>query len=106
MAKKKVPEILAILPYERSYSDNNPDGPSRLPDDEINGEMYPKGKFDFVGLVAKGESPAAPDVNTVNANGVAKSRGQGKNCQYNYGEDVDGIWNKNSGWSGGNLTGM
>ena len=105
MAKKSIPVILGDYDLPPRY-DNNPDGPSPLPDDRLNGTRHPNGKFDFVNLVGKGESPARPDVDTVNANGVAKSRGQGKNCQYNWGDDLGGAWNDNKDWTGGNLTGM
>lgn len=87
-------------------SDNNPSGPSNLPDDRLEGARDIKDKFAFADLVAKGESPAAPDVNTVNANGVSKSRGQGKNCQYQWGDSLSGEWNENRDWEGANLTGM
>lgn len=105
MAKKKnIP--ISIVEYERTYPDNNPDGPSRLPDDELNGTMYPKGKFDFVNLVAGGESPIAPDCYSVNANGVSRSRDEGKNQDYKWGDSTDGIWCKNKPFKGGNLSGL
>lgn len=107
MARKKIVEVSPVFsPYERTYSDNNPDGPSNLPDDRLEGAMYPKGKFAFADLVANGESPEAPDVNTVNANGVARSRDEGRNLQSNWEKDIDGIWNKNKPWKGGNLSGL
>lgn len=107
MAKGKIYPTIAIGEYTPPpVSDNNPNGPSNLPDDRLEGDPYPKGKFMFADLVAGGESPFSPDVNTVTANGVSKSRGQGDNCQYNYWEGNSGIWNKNRDWKGGNLTGM
>lgn len=106
MAKKTIPVAVIAEPYARKYSDNNPDGPSNLPDDRLDGTRYPAGKMSFVNIVAAGESPDAPDVNTVNANGVAMARGQGKNAQFNWGKGTDGIWNKNEPWDGGNMTGQ
>ena len=61
----------------------------------------------FVNNVADGESQNRPDVNVVTADGIASSTGQGKNCQYNWGDNkLDGEWNSNDkNWLGGNLTG-
>lgn len=105
MAKKKESDpVYNVGEYSPPVvSDNNPDGYSNLPDDRLEGENR---QFSFTEKVAKGESPEAPDVNVNTANGVAKSRGQGKNCQYNWGEGTSGIWNKNRDWKGTNLTGM
>src|SRR5689334_24428783 len=104
MAKKKdyPPMIGAAIEYAPPViSDNNPDGPSPLPDDRLEGDS--RRKFSFTDLVAKGESPEAPDVNTVTANGVSKSQGKGHNCQYNWWKGNSGVWNKNEPWPGGNM---
>lgn len=98
---------MAIGMYqERIIPDNNPSFSSKGPKDDLNGEYYPEGKFDFVGKVEKGESPCAPDTYQVTANGVSKSRGQGNNAQYNWGDGLDGEWNQNRDWKGGNMTGQ
>src|SRR5260221_6799 len=105
MVKKKIMDI-GIARYERPpVPDNNPDGPSNLPDDRLEGAMYPAGKIAFADMVGKGESPNAPDVNTITANGVSRSRGQDKGRQYDWGNGTDGHWNENGDWEGANLTG-
>lgn len=106
MAKKKSYPIEAVMNYTPPpVPDNNPDGPYSKPDDDLNGCRY-AGKYSFVDKVAKGESPIAPDVYTETANGCSRSRDEGKNLQYNYGEGVSGKWNKNRDWKGGNLSGL
>lgn len=87
-------------------SDNNPDGPSKLPDFDLDGTRYPKGKMSFVNNVARGESPNKPDIFHVTPNGISSSNGKGKNAQYNWGGGTDGVWNKNEDFDGGNMTGM
>lgn len=89
--------------------DNNPDGPSRHPDNELyayrHDNLYGK-RICFPCNIGKGESPQRPDVNVVTPDGVSNSQGQGKNAQYNWGNDLDGHWNENTkNWDGGNLTG-
>lgn len=108
MAKKKdYPVAIGALPYGYTdISDNNPDGPSPLPDDRLDGTRHPEGKMSFVNNVAAGESPEAPDVNTITPNGVSKSSGEGHNCQWNWWKGTGGIWNKNKPWTGGNMTGQ
>lgn len=108
MAKKKnYPTTVYSVGYEqRVISDNNPDGPSELPNDNLNGCLYSGNKVFFPDIVSKGESPEAPDVNTITANGVSKSRGQDKGRQYNWGTGTDGHWNEGGEWVGANLTGM
>ena len=88
-------------------SSNNPDGPSNKPTFDLDGTRFPKGKMSFVNNVARGESPQAPDINHVTTNGTSKSHGQGKNAQYNWGDNLSGEWNENSkDWPGGNMTGQ
>lgn len=108
MAKKKTPLLVGVAAEYAPppMSDNNPDGPYPLPDDNLNGCRYRNGKVSFVDRVAAGESPNKGDVNMITANGVSSSRGQGKNCEYNWGESTDGRWGKNRDWKGANLTGM
>lgn len=110
MAKKKnYPVAVSVIGASDGGSvyDNNPtSGLVDLPNGELNGCYYPKDKFDFVNLVAAGESQNRPDVYVATANDVASSQGEGDNPQYNYWKGTDGRWNKNHGWSGGNLTGQ
>lgn len=109
MAKNKdYPSVAGIMAYvPPPVPDNNPAGPYPLPNDSLNGYRRKAGRICFAENVGKGESPNIGDVNVNTANGVASARGQGKNCQYNWGSQGNsGIWNKNEGWDGGNLTGM
>lgn len=109
MAKKKSYPV-AMDAYEAPpVPDNNKaSGLLSVPDysTDPSAGNYTKGRFDFAGLVAQGESANIGDINVQTANGVSSSKGQGKNCQYNWVNGSDGEWNKNCNWSGGNLTGM
>lgn len=106
MAKKKEMMITA-MPYDyKNRSDNNPDGPSNLPNNDLDGCQYKSGKMFIPGFLDKGESPNTGDINLITANGVQSSKGQGKNSQFNWNKGTDGAWNNNEDWAGGNLTGM
>lgn len=110
MVKRNEETITIATPPEQppfpSKKDNNPKGVIDLPDYSSDpSEKYDK-RFCFTSLVSSGDSPLEDDVNVINANGVANSRGQGKNNQYNFNKGVSGQWNKNRDWDGGNLTGM
>jgi hypothetical protein len=106
MAKKKYMDVAVMSSYTPpSMPDNNPDGPSNLPDYDLNGCRYPKDKMSFPDMLAQGECKNAPDVIVQNANGVSSSQGQNKGAQNNWSPDA-GIWNKTDPFDGGNLTGM
>lgn len=108
MAKKKDILTVAVLgdSYESNFSDNNPDGPSELPNFATAGYGYKDSKrICFPCNVGEGESPNKGDVNVNTANGVSSSQGQGHNQAYNYWKGNSGIWNKNRDWPGGNRTG-
>lgn len=114
MGKKTIPgsQIGYPIVIGGEYSppqipDNNPDGVMKKPDysSDPSAGNYGKNKFDFAGLVGKGESPNVGDVNVITPNGIASSKGQGNNCQYNWWKGNSGIWNKNKEWDGGNRTG-
>lgn len=87
--------------------DNNPDGPSRLPDNELyayrRSDLYGK-RICFPCDIGKGESMADGDVCVNTANGVSHSKGKGA-MQYNWGENQSGAWGDNS-FNGGNLSGL
>lgn len=100
--------------YEREEMDNNPDGVLPLPGEGTDPSEYNDGsprsgtkKLCFHSLVAEGESPNKfGGVNTVTANGVASSRGEGHNQEYNWSKGLSGRWNKNRDWGkGSNRTG-
>lgn len=87
--------------------DNNPDGPSNLPNDELyayrRNDLYGK-RICFPSDIGRGESAGGDDVNVITADGISNSRNKGKGMQYNWGEGTDGRWNKNDDWNGGNLS--
>lgn len=88
--------------------DNNPDGPSNLPNNEFyayrRDDLYGK-RICFPNDLGKGESAADGDAVTNTANGVSRSKGKGK-MQYNWAdENQSGAWGDND-FSGGNLTGL
>lgn len=88
--------------------DNNPDGPSNLPNNELyayqRDDLYGK-RICFPCDIGKGESAADGDAVTNTANGVSRSKGKGK-MQYNWADDnQSGAWNDND-FDGGNLTGL
>lgn len=63
-------------------------------------------KMCFASRIAEGESPNKfGGVNVITANGVASSRGEGSNQEYNWSNGTDGRWNGNRNWQGGNRTG-
>jgi len=106
MAKNKM-YMNAIATYQPpKLPDNNPDGPSKLPDYNLEGARNMKGKIAFSDWVAQGESANIGDVNVETANGISSSQGQNKGQRGNWGGCVDGYWNKDGEWVGGNLTGM
>lgn len=106
MAKKKNYPVALSEYTPPPVSDNNPSsGLVDLPNGALYGCYYPKDKFNFVGIVAGGESPNKPDVYIQNANGTVSSMGEGNNQEYNYWKGDSGVWNKNRGWPGGNRTG-
>lgn len=108
MVKKKNMNLPIAMSSEYTppvIPDNNPDGPSPLPDYNLEGARSMKGKIPFSEWVAQGESANIGDVNIVNANGVASSKGQGYNQQYNWHKGTGGIWNEDREWDGGNRTG-
>lgn len=88
--------------------DNNPDGPSNLPNHELakyrRDDLYGK-RICFPNDIGKGESSGGDDVNVVTANGISRSRGE-SGLQYNWGRGLSGKWNENEDWDGGNLTGL
>ena len=98
----------AVTGYEPPpVRDNNPDGPSNLP----NHDLYAYRRDDLYGKriclpdnIGKGESMADGDVCVNTADGVSHSRGE-NGQQYAWGTPQSGRWGKNEGWSGGNLTG-
>lgn len=113
MAKKRknvpIPTIGAMNAYEPPpIPDNNPDGPYPKPNDNLNGcSRYPESKMFFPGMVAKGESANAPDVQVQTADGVSNSFNDGeRNLNYNFWNPIGGKWGKNRGWPGGNMSGM
>ena len=113
MAKKKggiIGDVGALVGFsfggEREFSDNNPSGVMDLPNYGTDPANYIKsGKMNMPSYVAAGGSPNTGDVNVVNANGIASSKGQGNNQEYNYWKGTDGLWNKNRDWDGSNRTG-
>lgn len=117
MAKKKIVEIVAspMMSWDQNWSDNNPDGVLNLPGEGTdpsetnkNGITNKSGKkMCFPSMLGETESPNKfGGVNTITANGVASSRGEGHNQDYNWGGNTGGIWNKNRGWGkGANRTG-
>lgn len=87
--------------------DNNPDGPSNLPNHEFyayrRDDLYGK-RICFPNDLGRGESADGYDSVTNTPDGI--QRGQGENGQqYNWGKGNSGRWNRNEGWPGGNLTG-
>lgn len=104
MAKKKMVGMILMATPPYPIFDNNPDGPSNLPDFSLDGTRYPKGKMSFVDAVAKGEAIDRPDVIVQTANGVSRSQGQNKGQQGNY--SPDSSWAESADWEGANLSGM
>lgn len=88
--------------------DNNPDGPSNLPNHELyayrRDDLYGK-RICFPCDIGKAESAGGDDVNIINSNGIANTKGE-RGMQYNWGKGTDGKWNENKDWDGGNLTGL
>lgn len=116
MPKKKVttpgspigPVGAAVEGYEPpAVRDNNPDGPSNLPNHEFyayrRDDLYGK-RICFPCDIGKGESAQDGDAVTNTPDGVSRSRGE-NGQQYNWGEGQSGKWNENEDWKGGNLTG-
>jgi hypothetical protein len=67
----------------------------------------PGKKVCFPSMVGKGESPMAPDVNVVTANGISNSKYPGnRGLEYNWGDGTDGEWNRNRDFEGGNISGL
>ena len=84
--------------------DNNPDGPSNLPNDDINGCYYKKGKIFMGDAVAAGEGKKPDNALLQTANGSQYSRGQNPDQQRNW--SPDSSWSEDKEWKGGNLTGV
>lgn len=101
-------EIFTVEYKKKSVRDNNPKGVIPLPTydtDPSNQRRRMKGKLNFGALYGRGESPRDDgQINVVTANGISRSYGGGMNEQYNA-DGIDGEWNQNRGWSGGNRTG-
>ena len=120
MAKKKISEVgspigygaCAVTGMEKPTSrDNNPDGPSRLPDHNLGGYTYNTDrtgtkKICFPDDLGQGESSDGYDVNVQTANGISNAKNTGRGVQYNWGPGPDGIWNKNDDFEGGNISGL
>lgn len=121
MAKKKVTIPGSQIGYGATVSegdvkpklwDNNPDGVLDLPSDSTDPSkgythhnMGGTERLSFTAMIANGESREDGDVNVNTADGIASSKGQGSNQQYNFDNGTGNIWNKNREWSGGNRTG-
>lgn len=121
MAKKKVTIPGSQIGYGATVSegdvkpklwDNNPDGVLDLPSDSTDPSkgythhnMSGTERLSFTAMIANGESREDGDVNVNTADGIASSKGQGSNQQYNFDNGTGNIWNKNREWSGGNRTG-
>ena len=93
----------------KSFRSNNTKGVIPLPTydtDPINQKKRINGKINFGALYGRGESPREDGLfNFRTSNGIARGQGQGDNQQYNWCDGVDGDWNRNNDWSGGNRTG-
>lgn len=87
--------------------DNNPDGPSNLPNHEFyayrRDDLYGK-RICFPNDIGRGESLAGGDVTVNTADGVSHSKGKGK-PRYNYGDQQSGKWGDNE-FDGGDMSGM
>lgn len=117
MAKKKLSEPGTPMGKDGTVSeyeaapvrDNNPDGPSNLPNNELyayrRDDLYGK-RICFPNDIGKGESDGGDDVNVITANGISNAKNKGKGMQYNWGKGTDGKWNENEDWDGGNLSGL
>lgn len=117
MAKKKEMQAGSPIGYGATATvgdevptvrDNNPDGPSNLP----NHEFYAYRRDDLYGKriclpndIGRGEASNGGDVIVNTANGIANTRGE-RGLQYNFNKGNSGRWNKNRDWDGGNLTGL
>lgn len=98
--------------YDREVWDNNPKGVLPLPGKGTDPSEYNRNgvnagrKMCFPKRIGRGESPNDFGlVNVVTANGTASSRGQGSNQEYYWSDGLDGRWNGNREWDGGNRTG-
>lgn len=121
MAKKTVTTPGSSIGYASTLSegtkepklwDNNPDGVLPIPSystDPSEGYTHPNvggtKRLSFTAMLAKGESREDGDVNVMTADGIASSKGQGSNQQYNFDNGTGNAWNKNRGWDGSNRTG-
>lgn len=117
MTKKKTSEVGSPIGYaavpvvgneKPTIRDNNPDGPSRLPDHNLAGYDYNRGlkRICFPDNLGRGEASDGEDVNVVNANGISNSKNTGRGMQWNWGPGLSGNWNRNDPWDGGNLSGL
>jgi len=119
--KKKFPAPLVPMSvaesYDREHNNPNDDNIGVIPlpgngtdpsQQNYNGVTNGSNasKFCFHSLVAEGESPNKGDVNVITVNGVASSRGEGHNQEYNWSKGTDGRWGGNRNWGkGANRTG-
>ena len=117
MAKKKSQNVGSPVGYgptafdgnvKPTVRDNNPDGPSNLPDWGLNGYRGgPERKqICFPEMRGRGESSDGDDVNVVNCNGISNAKNKGRGVQYNWGDGLEGKWNKNDDWDGANISGL
>lgn len=117
MAKKKISTQGSPIGYAGvdvvsdeapTVRDNNPDGPSNLPNHELyayrRDDLYGK-RICFPNDIGRGEASNGDDVIVNTADGIANTRGE-RGLQYNFNKGNSGRWGKNRDWDGSNLTGL